>query len=725
MRKLLACLCAILPLFALSSSAFAASWFDRSHAIFFPPVLKEKLNSSQSFPLFWWNFLVLEVDENARERDWEMARRTCAYLKTRLQQSVLRVECEQRLSEVTEWLADWQAHLPLRHPSPGTTQLKSSLNLALAKASLPLGDQSILQLLRVDPLESWRELLALAESRVKIPFERKRGFFYDDRTKRIVIPLQLAFPPGETAQTASLFETSPERARWTFLGPHASTIKNEEQISHDMKIVSDVGLLLLGIAALGLVLSRRWSVVLLVPPMGAAMGVAVVATIAVFGTIHGLTLSFGAGIVGLGLDYGLHAMFNTRGPQVWRSNLFGLFTTAAGLVVLMCSSVPLLRQMMFFSLVGIIGAYIFYYALLQRFQRLFWSKPFPLTPRPRTWKTVAASLLVMSSLVGVLSLRPNLDLKQFDFQDARSRELTFWLFRAQMKRAPLFRLHAASDALESAHDEKSWADESKIAIESLANYLPKVEEQRENLETWRRESCGQAFGASLPEQQRKFFSPFLSGSACTAGLIGPIDGVGQAPRYLSHLRAGDKWISLFLPENEAQEAAVRAHYPDAASLKDIVAVFPETFARELTWMVPLSLLLAGGVLFFYYRNVVSTLIALVPFFCGMGLVVVCRAIFGFDLSFISIMGLIMVFGFSIDYGIFARDIKFDADREWNDGVWTGLASSAVATVAGFVPMLFCKHPVLLQLGLTLTLGAAGTYIGTAWGIPGLRRWAKL
>jgi hypothetical protein len=38
--------------------------------------------------------------------------------------------------------------------------------------------------------------------------------------------------------------------------------------------------------------------------------------------------------------------------------------------------------------------------------------------------------------------------------------------------------------------------------------------------------------------------------------------------------------------------------------------------------------------------------------------------------------------------------------------------------------MFCKHPVLLQLGQPLVLGTIGTYIGTVWGIPGCVKYLK-
>ena len=148
---------------------------------------------------------------------------------------------------------------------------------------------------------------------------------------------------------------------------------------------------------------------------------------------------------------------------------------------------------------------------------------------------------------------------------------------------------------------------------------------------------------------------------------------------------------------------------------------PEELSEELKWMAPLSIMLAALILFIYYRSAAETFSALLPFFTGIGLVSLSILLFRFDISFVTIIGLVMVFGFSIDYGIFATDVNRGLKGQSEDGVWTGLTFAILATCAGFFPLLFCKHPILLGLGQTLFIGGLGTYIGAIWGIPGFSK----
>jgi predicted RND superfamily exporter protein len=140
-------------------------------------------------------------------------------------------------------------------------------------------------------------------------------------------------------------------------------------------------------------------------------------------------------------------------------------------------------------------------------------------------------------------------------------------------------------------------------------------------------------------------------------------------------------------------------------------------------MAPMSLFLATLLLALYYRRVYPTLLGLIPFFSGLGLFALGAVIFQFKFSFITIIALVMVFGCSIDYGVFAVDLAIGKKRSVT-GVWTALSLSALVTVIGFIPLIFCKHPVLSALGQPLVLGTVGTYLGTVWGISGCVKFIK-
>jgi predicted RND superfamily exporter protein len=85
----------------------------------------------------------------------------------------------------------------------------------------------------------------------------------------------------------------------------------------------------------------------------------------------------------------------------------------------------------------------------------------------------------------------------------------------------------------------------------------------------------------------------------------------------------------------------------------------------------------------------------------------------------------MVFGFSIDYGVFITDVyAFPEAKEELPVIQSVLGLAAATNVIGFVPMIFAKHPILHQLGFALFFGTIGTYLGTRWGLDQFLRLKK-
>lgn len=721
---LLALLVALLTA-ASASAGVPKRWLDQSQAIFFPRELGERLESYGSFPLTWWGFLTFDARD---EGELPYARETCRALRNGASDLLLAAECDEDLGAYLPLLQAWARDLVVRAPMPAAKDLTARLDGALAKASLPL-DRTLLSILRFDPLETYRELRQRVEKRNVIPFPRRAGVFFDPDAKRVIVPVKLAFPPPEGEKTAALRAkldascgSAEACARWGMIGAHASTLENQRRIRDDMGAVSVVGALLLVALLVAVVVIGRWRLLFMVPVVFSAVGLSALATVALFGSIHGLTLSFGTGIVGLALDYGLHRALNAQ-AYVWRSNFFGLLTTVSALLILTASEIPLLRQMMAFSAMGIVLAFVLLYLANAKLGILATVEPYRLAPRP-TRATLALTLVLMlGAPVGLFTLKPSFDLAGFNYQTEHTRALMTWFFRTSRIVPPLFRVSAGgTEALEDAHRARVWSERNGIEMESVASFLPRVPDQRAALASWVGEPCGnrspaERFARGLTTERRKFFAPFLDGLQCEG--LGPRgENSFGLPPYAADFAAGGKWISLFFPKGD-EVGLVKAHYPDATSLRELVERFPRTLGRELRWMGPLSFVVVWLVLFLYYRRVSLTLLAFVPFFTGAGLAAWASLLFGLPVSFVSLVGLVMLYGLSVDYGIFATDAARTVSADAVPGAWTAIAFAALATISGFLPLLFCKHQVLAQLGQVLTLGTLGTVLGAFWGVPAL------
>lgn len=709
------------PLFlllAIAGPVAESKVLDDGDGVFFPPAVADTVHTFKSFPVFWWNFLVLEP--NGTLPDFARARAACHELRGRTD-LLARVECGDDLSGYRPIVAAWAGDVVLRRDAPTRAELKSRLDEAMARASLPM-PKDLLETLRADPLGEYASLLAHAQKRLKLALERKSGFFVDDATGRIVVPVQPAFPPEQSARLLPVLEKLPE---WALLGPHGSTIENRERIRIDLERVSLAGTIILLGFALYLAVRGQWRLWVVFPPVFAAAFLSALTVRFFCGSVHGLVLAFGTGIIGLTVDYGLHLAYASHPERVWRSNFAGFATTMVCLLVLMSSAVPLLRQLMLFSALGFAYAYLLLWVTYKAWPKAFHAEPLGVRLRATRWGVASAVALGLAAVVGGAVLRPAFDLRQLDYQSPRTARLAEWLFRKTGPMRPLFEpVSGFDEAVRGAVARERWRESAvpRTTLESVADYVPETDARRRHLDTWKRTLCEEeSFAGSLPPTHRKLFAPFLEAIRCDA-LDARAAAVADAP-YLRHLRSGDRWLALWLPSDAADAMAVQKAYPKAQSLMAVVSTFPALLTSELRWMGPLSVLLVFLILAWHFRSARLAAWGLVPFVAGTGAVLLRSLLLHEQPSFVTLVGLVMMLGLSVDYAIFVLDhLRGDSaseDSREARGAGTALWLSAATTVLGFLPLVFCEHRVLAHLGWALVLGTLGTVACAGRALPAL------
>ncbi len=690
------------------------NWVDSSHTILLPSEVSEPLSATHEFPLFWWNFVVLHLEGSA----WEQVDDFCKRFNRDTKAWVRKSACGQDLSQFEELLRAWAADQDRREPAPTKRELKAALTATLAKASLP-GAAALLPVLRSDPLGSYRKLQDLLLARLQLKLETQHGYLFDPVTQRIAIPIQLDFPPNETAKTKA-FQAAMEQALAEFkglhlagmIGPQAATLSNERQIYQDVHMISWAGVFLLLAQIVVAVAIRRWRLLLLAPPVILSTLLAGVATYFIFGRIHGLTLSFGPGIIGLCLDHGLHSCLNPDWKGAWKANWYGLLTTVVALVAMLFSAIPFLRQLMVFSILGLFFGFAIYWFLHRCFKRYFSVEPLMIEPKPNRLKLAFTLSALAALVVGGFLLRPSFGMQQMNYQTAADQELMQWFFAHLPSESPLLQVYGGSGgALAPSLAQKRFAQEHKIELDTASRYLPSVSEQEDHLKAWRG-LCAEPRSA----EETLFFAPFWN-SICTPGRGAETLDRGTPPAYLRDFYFHQRWVSLWHTQNPHQADLVRTVYPGLKSLVEIVNLFQTLLERETRWSIPLSIFLATLLLWHYYRDFYLVALSLVPFLVGMGVFAAAAMAFHFAISFISLIAMVMLFGLSLDYGIFATNLYTGRAGPTGPGVWTSVVFAAVVTFLGFLPLIFCHHPVLVHLGEALVCGTAGTILGSVWGIP--------
>jgi predicted exporter len=123
-----------------------------------------------------------------------------------------------------------------------------------------------------------------------------------------------------------------------------------------------------GILLLLLLAFRRWSVLLAFVPVMVGMLFGAVACVALFGSMHVMTLVLGSSLIGVAVDYPLHYLSKSWSLKPWRSwpalrstlpgLTLSLITSCIGYLALAWTPFPALTQIAVFSAAGLVGAYL-------------------------------------------------------------------------------------------------------------------------------------------------------------------------------------------------------------------------------------------------------------------------------------------------------------------------------------------------------------------------------
>jgi predicted exporter len=166
---------------------------------------------------------------------------------------------------------------------------------------------------------------------------------------------------------AAFDEAVPEQhaqgARLVITGPGVFAVESRAGIKRDAMRFSLLGTLLVSAILLFVYRSLRVLALTLVPvASGALAGIAAVSL--AFGSVHGVTLGFGATLIGEAVDYAIYLFTNTAPgstpkttlQRIWPTLRLGMLTSVFGFGAMLFSGFPGLSQLGLFSISGLVIA---------------------------------------------------------------------------------------------------------------------------------------------------------------------------------------------------------------------------------------------------------------------------------------------------------------------------------------------------------------------------------
>jgi len=529
-------------------------------------------------------------------------------------------------------------------------------------------------------------------------------------------------------------------------GPGVFAARTRAAIEHDTRWLTGVaGSLVLLI--LVLVYRSPGPVALSALPVLTGLLVGVAAVGVLFGTVHGITLAFGATVIGEAVDYPSY-VFTQRKPgesvlevlaRVWPTLRLAVLTTVFGSLALLLSSLQGLSQLGVLSMVGVLSA-----GLVTRWV-LPALAPGRGAPSPRTlpfnlvrtgfamrraawiaWVLLVAALAfifarhdrIWDDDLGHLSPLPESarDLHQRLSTDLRAPDVGYLLIAtAASREAVLEKSERLTLALQR------WVGEGVLeGFDLAARYLPSAKTQ-----ALRR--------AALPEARdlHRALERALRGLPYRADAFAPFERDVEAARRGPLLTIEDlrgtgldlKVQSLLATRDGEWHALVPLRgMRDPARLRSLAERLPEDTRASFLDLKAESDRLIGGyraqalalaglgalaialLLYVGLRSVRKALRVMLPVYAAIAMTVACLTLLGIGLSLFHLVSLLLVLGIGLNYALFFNQAEPGTGSE--HGTSLALSVCFLTTFAAFGCLATSRIPVLSAIGLTVTLGCA-------------------
>lgn len=556
------------------------------------------------------------------------------------------------------------------------------------------------------------------------------------------------FSPGVQGRVLGIIESEQDQLQQSAItirmsGMLLHAAAGTEQASRE---ISTIGLgSLLGIVLIMLLTFRQaMPLVLMLFPVVVGCVTAAAVTLLVFGRVHLVTFAFGAGLVGVSIDYALHFICERSRSSSERilqkilpGLLLGLFSSAMAYAAQALTPFPGLRQMAIFSVVGLCASWITvvtWFPLLTKY-----SNPKPMWvagkldrlrnrfPRVEGNPILTLVLLCLFALsitllwngrtvddIRLLQTSPASLLKQEQHVQKMlgvTSTSQFLLIRGDTLEQCLRKEERLANTLDQLKAEGLVG-----GYQSLSSVLPSLQRQAENM----------ALVQTLYDQRLNAFFDMLNIS--DQGLSDARISLERAERrqltpdkWVQH-QGSESWADLIVMQSADTAATVirfTGPISDEAKARLVVLSQSETDvsyidrvqsisdlmgsyrSQIVTWVMLAYLCVMAVLLLRYKRQVWRILMPpLLASIFTLGALVQLEQ----GVNLFHLMALILVLGIGLDMGIFLMETQDAAHT------WLAVSLSTYTSLLAFGLLALSKTPVLHHFGLTVLIGLAFVWL---------------
>ena len=525
----------------------------------------------------------------------------------------------------------------------------------------------------------------------------------------------------------------PDNISYKVVCGHRYTVANSETIQQDLRkvlVLSSVGLLVVFFCFL-----RHWSALLVyfVPLFSMLAGL--VACSMVFKSVSAITLGFGAVLLGISADFGLHLFYGMQNMEKQAQDklrelvkplTFCALTTTSVFVVLLFSAMQIQRQLAVFSIAGILTAYLVSLLVLPHLvpkRQVVSMLPLSLAKGGKATAIIWVAVLVICMFpafkVGFDGNIRNIGMRPDSVVNDETSLREEW--GGVRDRAMCFIFGDDTEQALEGNDQFYSVFSSSVSYDdylNIAPLLPSLKQQDNNIMLWQdfwQTNIGlEQLGQSIFQSGEKYgfgkatFTPFLEmlkqqPQSFTVSDLENIGILDMVEPFIAKTSDGRTAVISMLPDDDKVLNSVITTMPTAKiiSNRQVGDKLSRTTSKDFIRFFSISLiviLLLIVVLFFHKAMIFC---AVLPVVSGLLVMFGIMGGIGMDYNIFNVVASILVIGLSVDYGIFAvfgsvTDLKME-------NVYAVLVSG-LTTLVGFGSLLVANHPSMFSIGLTVSSG---------------------
>jgi hypothetical protein len=426
----------------------------------------------------------------------------------------------------------------------------------------------------------------------------------------------------------------------------------------------------------------------------------IVAVELLFGNIFAIVLGYTSTFLGFNVEYLVHLCGAEEDSKTKRGLTSAIGTTFIGFLILLFAKAEIVRQIAVISIggmLGFLGFLMYFRSSLKKVTLLTYS--WALSPLSKKAFFALFGILILAAVV--LEKPPvQTDIEGFKYESD---------FLKEQARHFQSRLNALSlgdtFALPAHPDLKSQFD---ALPQDLLSWHPlnlwKTFEQQTEERTWLQSAVGQAhtalemklkeagmrltFGKPLSFQHHIDAHSFLD-LAQMLSLQKSTVTLQNSHHLVVSLRPGKSFSQEMQSKFELVPLTPKTHYNNLLT----------ALSKEMALLFAVGLCVMVIYLVFIQKSVLRVLYIATPLLVAWVVTILVFSALGKSISIIHLLGFSLVIALAVDYSSIAISTHY-ARIHLNKIMLTGLC-----TLAGFAVLAFAQHPVLREIGMSVSIGA--------------------